>query len=287
VGIAIRGEGEIGGSGGRVIRAGVAPLPHVELSVNQPPAQICLLGNFRLLKFGRAVPTTRRAKIVTLLSNLGLHWEHGMRRDALLLTLWPSGDRLLARQSLNSLVHSLRRMFADAISGDGPVRYTDGAYRLNLEAGVAIDVAQFEHLVTAADRYRVAGEPAAAQRLYAAAVELYRGDLCMDTDPQDVIERERLRSTYLAALGNLAEHHYTRGDMDTCLTYTSKVLGVEPCREDAHRLAIRCYHQLGQRAQALRQFRLCERVLRMEFDAAPEPETIALFDRIRLDPGNV
>ena len=284
---AIRGGGHTVVTGERVYRAGVGLLPSIDSSANLPPAQICLLGNFRLMKFGRAVPTTRRAKIVTLLSNLGLHWEHGMRRDALLLTLWPSGDRLLARQSLNSLVHSLRRMFADAIDADGPVRYTDGAYRLNLEAGVAVDVAQFEHLVTAADRYRVAGEPAAAQRLYAAAVDLYRGDLCMDTEPQDVIERERLRSTYLAALGNLAEHHYAHGDMESCLMYASKLLGVEPCREDAHRLAIRCYHQLGQRAQALRQFRLCERVLRMEFDAAPEPETIALFDRIRLDPGSV
>src|SRR5207248_9734419 len=108
-------------------------------------------------------------KAVTLLSNLGLHWQQGLPRDQLLVTLWPSGDRLLARQSLNSLVHRLREWFADAIVGAGPVLYADGAYRLNLEAGVSVDVAQFERLISEADRLRLARETVAAHDLYASA----------------------------------------------------------------------------------------------------------------------
>jgi Flp pilus assembly protein TadB len=44
---------------------------------------------------------------------------------------------------------------------------------------------------------------------------------------------------------------------------------------------------LGQRVQALRQYQLCERLLRQTFDAVPEPATRALFDRLRLDPEGV
>ena len=57
--------------------------------------------------------------------------------------------------------------------------------------------------------------------------------------------------------------------------------------EDAHRLAMLSYLKSGQRAQALRQYRLCERILRAEFDAEPEAATRLLFDQLRLDPSSI
>jgi len=65
------------------------------------------------------------------------------------------------------------------------------------------------------------------------------------------------------------------------------VLQHDPCREDAHRLIMRCYLRRDQRAQALHQFRVCQSILSAEFDAAPEPVTVALFEQIRLDPAGV
>jgi hypothetical protein len=50
---------------------------------------------------------------------------------------------------------------------------------------------------------------------------------------------------------------------------------------------MRCYVRLGERAQALHQYRLCEAMLRSEFQATPEPATTELFDRIRLAPEHV
>ena len=35
--------------------------------------------------------------------------------------------------------------------------------------------------------------------------------------------------------------------------------------------------------QGYRQYQLCQELLRQEFDAAPERDTVALFDQIRLD----
>ena len=61
----------------------------------------------------------------------------------------------------------------------------------------------------------------------------------------------------------------------------------DPCREDGYRLAMRAYVRRGERAQALRQYRLCEHVLRREFDTAPEPLTTELFERIRASPAGV
>ena len=79
----------------------------------------------------------------------------------------------------------------------------------------------------------------------------------------------------------------TDGDYTGCLSHARRLLANDPCREDAYRLMMRCYVRLGERAQALRQYRLCQTILRTEFDAVPEPATTALFDQIRLDPGSI
>jgi DNA-binding SARP family transcriptional activator len=102
-----------------------------------------------------------------------------------------------------------------------------------------------------------------------------------------VVERERLRVRYLTLLARLADVHFSQGEYDACLGLAWRLLGHDPCREDAHRLVMQCYTRLGERAHALHQYRLCADILRAEFDAAPEAATLALFDQIRLSPERV
>jgi DNA-binding SARP family transcriptional activator len=71
------------------------------------------------------------------------------------------------------------------------------------------------------------------------------------------------------------------------LLHALDLLRHDPCREDAHRMAMRCYVRQGERAQALRQYRLCREVLAIEFEAAPEPATESLYELVRLDPARI
>ena len=71
------------------------------------------------------------------------------------------------------------------------------------------------------------------------------------------------------------------------MSHSWHLLAQDPCREDAHRMMMRCYVRQGERAEALRHYHLCENVLRTEFDAAPEPAPMELFELIRLHPGNI
>jgi len=50
---------------------------------------------------------------------------------------------------------------------------------------------------------------------------------------------------------------------------------------------MRCYVRVGQRAQALRQYRICREVLALEFDARPEESTEELYRLVRTEPGRV
>jgi len=251
------------------------------------PILICLLGSFRLLKAGQTVVLRGGGKIEALLGHLGLQDSHRIPRDTLLQRLWPSSDIGQANQSLHSLVYSLHKLIGDAIGGAAPVVHDEGYYRLNVEAGVGVDVAGFDALVKAGDQQVYAGDLATATTAYSCAVDLYHGDLCIGTDVQALVEREHLRARYLTLLAHLADYHYGESAYVACQDYAWRLLGCDPCREDAHRMMMRCYVRQGERAEALRHYRLCVDILRTEFEAAPETATTTLFEQIRLDPGSI
>ena len=128
------------------------------------------------------------------------------------------------------------------------------------------------------------GDAPGALRSYRAAIELYVGDLALAALVDHVVERERLRARYLSLRARLADALFAVADYSGALDNALDLLAHDPCREDAHRMAMRSYVRLGQRAQALRQYTVCRSVLAREFDAPPEPLTEALFDLVRLGP---
>jgi DNA-binding SARP family transcriptional activator len=251
------------------------------------PIMICVFGGFRVFKDGRAVAVREGGKTASLLLHLALRYKDSVPRDAIMEAIWPRVDAALASQSLNSLVYSLHKSLSDAIGGASPIVYMDGAYRLNRDSGVNVDVAWFDACVKAGDQDRREGNAASALPFYKQAVEIYRGDLCAGTDVHIVMERERLRAIYLTLLVRLAAANFSTGDYGACLEYARQVLAHDPCREDAHRLVMQCSVRQGERAQALRQYRICEGILHREFEAMPEPATTMLFEQIRRDPGSV
>ena len=251
------------------------------------PVMICLLGNFRLLVAGELIPIHPGSKSEALLSLLALRSGRRMPREQLIQSLWPESDPALARNSLHNLVHQLNKLLGPALRGAASVLHEDGYYRLNLAAGIDIDVISFDRLVEAGDQQLYAGDAAIAMRSYDRAAQLYRDDLQLVTDDQTVMERERLRARCLTLLAQLAEYHYQEGAYSAALMYLWRLLERDAYREDAHRLVMRCHVRRGERAAALHHYQVCVDMLRTRFDAAPEAATVALFDQIRLDPDQI
>ncbi len=248
---------------------------------------VCLLGSFRLLHDDRPLDLLVAGKAMALLSVLALHLESGVPREMLLELLWPDQDAAQSTVSLNSLVYSLhRRLRVDDL--DAPaVIHANGSYYLNRDAGFSTDIALFDLLISRGNWLATTGNAAEAAHYYQRALDLYRGDLCTGTDVFAVIERERLRASYLTVLARLAEHAYRADDFNTALELALRLLACDPCREDAHRMVMRAHVRRGERAQALRQYRLCEHALMREFEIEPEALTTELFDRVRLDPSSI
>jgi DNA-binding SARP family transcriptional activator len=250
------------------------------------PLLICVLGTFRVLHAGQPV-LVHGAKTEALLCHLALHYATGIPRAVLCATLWPDSDPALAGEALYSRVRGLHQLLGTVLGGRPPVLQVDGHYRLNRAAGVGVDMACFDEWATTGDREARAGHAREAVDLYQQAVQLYHGDLCVQPDLHAVVERERLRARYLTLLASLGTFAFARGDYPACLAYAQRMLGHDPCREDAHRLVMRCHVRQGERAQALHQFGVCQDLLRAAFQSTPEPETIALFEQVRSDPASV
>lgn len=243
---------------------------------------ICLLGGFRIRRHGRPLDVLVTGKAMTLLAELALRLEIGVPREELLETLWPEQPLDRSTVSLNSLVYSLQRQLSDTLGAGQVMTYAHGRYALNQDAGVSTDIAHFDASVRLGNRLAATNATAAAAA-FERALDGYHGDLSTGShlNIHVIVERERLRASFLSSLAWLANHHDRTGDDLTALGYALRLLTHDPCREDAHRVVMRARVRRGERAQALRQFQLCEHVLRREFDVAPEAATRDLYDQIR------
>jgi DNA-binding SARP family transcriptional activator len=248
---------------------------------------VCLLGRFQILKMGEPMSLRAGGKAEQLISSLALRPKGGISRAALVEQIWPETSQSLAGQCLNTLIHSLKIQLADALGGQPPIVHAASHYTLNFDSGLGVDVIEFESAVDAGHRLFSAGSTAAAIDAYRCGLEYYRGDLAGALDISGVLERERLRATCQKTLARLADAHFELADYEQALNCALRLLAVDPCREDAHRMAMRAYVRMDARAQALRQYQLCRRILADEFEAVPEPATEQLFTLIRTDPARV
>jgi DNA-binding SARP family transcriptional activator len=255
--------------------------------VGDAPVLVCVLGGFCVLKNGKPFPTRAGGKSEQLLATLAMRPSAGVDRESLMELVWPGIDRTSAGQSLNTLVYSLHNRLGDALFGQAPVVHNGRRYRLNAEGGVGVDVARFEQAARAAGEAEQAGDLQAAIHAYERAVLLYAGDLTTLDGVQHLVERERLRARHLDIRARIANHQLELGNCEAALQSVFTLLEYDPCREDGHRLAMRSFVRLGQRAQAFRHYQVCREVLRLEFDAAPEPMTVELYETIRLNPDQV
>ena len=263
------------------VRAPAAAVPAAAV-----PVLICLLVQFQVMGRG-GVLRNNSQKAEQLLSTLALSPHQATARSFLLDVLWPDTNSVQSGVLLRGLLHKVRLWFAGLLNGQPLVVRDEDTFRLNLDAGVRVDMMEFERHVACGDQAVRWNKEAEALQHYADAAHLYRGDLLAYSCADVEIERERLRGLYLRATGHLAHQHFSDGDFLKAIDYAQRMLRTNPFHEDAHRVIMRSYARRNERGQALRQFQLCQSMLYSEFNIQPELETLALYELIRLHPARV
>ena len=83
-------------------------------------------------------------------------------------------------------------------------------------------------------------------------------------------------------LQNLVDALEQRGRISDAIPYAQRWLAIDNLDENAHRKLMTLYAKNGQTNAALRQFEVCQTVLKTEIDVAPEIETNELYNQIRV-----
>jgi DNA-binding SARP family transcriptional activator len=244
--------------------------------------QAHLLGPVDISIDGQQVEQWHGRKGALLLAYLLLHRANRpVPRDAMAATFWPDAPPEASRNRLHVTLHALR---ADLQSASPiPVVLFNHGYKLNPELDVRLDTEEFEHAAARAKQAENDGDIEAALGAYRHAAREYHGDLLSDHPYDDwtLLPREHYRVKMLDVLGRAAQLAFDDGRYPESVETGQRLLALDYCREDLHRLLMRAHSRLGRPHLAMHQFEICSRQLRRELNMAPAGETIHLYDRIR------
>jgi DNA-binding SARP family transcriptional activator len=215
-----------------------------------------LLAGFGVEVDGEEVPLPGSAQRVVAF--VALH-ERPVLRPYAAGTLWLDWPETRAAGNLRSALWRIQRHASELVSADSRM--------LRLGRCVRVDLREAETLARA-ELAGGAAEPAPA------ALAL---DLLPDWyDDWVLLERERFRQLRLRALESRCTRLTAAGRLDEALEAGLLALAGEPLRESAHRALVRLHLAEGNAAEALRQFRLCRRLLLEQLGVEPSPRMLEL-----------
>lgn len=249
---------------------------------SRPKLRARFFGRFEVLCGGETLHLGRNGKALTILKYLLANRTRPVSQDHLMGWLWPESNLKKARWSLNSAIHTLRKLLNGCISlssASGYVVLEEGYYKLCPTIRLSTDVDDFDKRYEEGRSLQREGHTERAATEYERAIELYGGDYLVEDLYEDwtMVERERLANAYLDMLGWLALYYSEVGEYQRSIEACYRILEKDRCHEDSYRLLMRSYVRLGLRARALHQYRLCERILGQKYGTIPSPETQSLY----------
>jgi DNA-binding SARP family transcriptional activator len=250
------------------------------------PLEAHLLGSVDVSVGEHRVEHWRGRKGTLLLAYLLMHRAgRSVPRDALAAALWPDAPPDVSRNRLHVTMHTLRADLQAA--SPVPVVVFEKGYTFNSELDIRLDIEEFERAAARGSRAEREYDPETAFAAYHDAIFEYHGDLLKDNPYDDwtLLPREHYRVRMLDVLGRAAQLAFDAGRYAESVESGQRLLALDFCREDVHRLLMRAHARLGQPHLAVRQFQLCSRQLRREMDMSPARETIELYGRIRARVG--
>lgn len=248
---------------------------------NLPPLRITQFGRFKIIRGSAALLPCRARKAVALFRFLLNKPDYEAHRDELTALLWSEVDQREAGHSLHVAVSALRK-YLDA-AGSSYLHFEAGFYRINADAKLDLDVEAFRQSLAEARRFQQSGALEQAIASFQQALSLYTGDFSIDglDDIWALAERERWLIIYLQALEDLGGLHEQSGDDAAALGPYRALLERDGYREDIHARVMQCYWRIGRRHEAIRQFELCARKLRIDLGIEPMPALTHLLSRIK------
>jgi DNA-binding SARP family transcriptional activator len=240
-----------------------------------------MLGSLVVTLNGIALDTSSSRRTRQVLAFLLLHRRAAVSRDVLMDTFWPTGSPEAARNNLHVALSGVRQTLRVA-SPVSVLQRRHDTYRLDADE-TWLDVEDFGRYCAEGRRADRAGNTATAVRCYAAADQLYEGDLLAD-DPYlswVSLQRESVRLEVLQAQRRLAEIYAANGDHAGAVLIARRALGIDPYDEVVQRRLMLSFRDVGQLHLALAQYQRYAHLLWQAFRVRPSPQTMHLNEQLR------
>jgi DNA-binding SARP family transcriptional activator len=246
--------------------------------------RVFLFGGFQIAHDGDPTANNKMTRGVKALLAYLLLFRHRIHpREVLAGLFWGDHSEERARSCLSTALWRVRRALEPEGTPKGTyiVTTSTGEVGFNQESSHWLDVAEFEERLSPILRWpSLQGEAQDPGKLQG-AIELYTGDLLEGFyDDWALRERERLRLLYMKSLVHLMRCYKEHNEYEKSLACGLQILTHDPLREEIHREVMRLYLESGQRAMAIRQYRICSQILEKELGVSPMKETRLLHNQI-------
>lgn len=247
---------------------------------------IYLMGLMRVRLGGRELAGFPTRKSRALFAFLVLQSGRVLPREAVAAQFWGTLSEARARKALSTEVWRVRGLLGAA--GLCPERYLQtGSEGIGFrdDAPHWVDVAEVQRAVARAIHCAVERADEGLLGDLERAVALCRGDLLEDVhDDWCLLPREMLRAHHRTALDFLMHARMSRREWPAAVDAGQRLLALDPLQEHVYRGLMQCFHAVGNRPAAIRQFRACARTLWRELGVEPMPETRSVYQAIVSTP---
>ncbi len=214
-------------------------------------------------------------------------------RQHLATLFWPESNPERSYANLRNTLGHLQKVLCQVReqAQSAYLSITHRALGINPEANIAVDLQVVERAYTLAhaDRSsRSLPNGSAGLPLLQSAATCYRGDFLAGFslgdapgfDDWTAIQREVWNRRMNLVLDRLSEIQFAQGKFAGVTEITSQWIALDSLNEVAYRRKMRAHFAAGERGQALETYEFCRTMLATELGIEPEPDTIALAERI-------
>jgi len=213
-----------------------------------------------------------------LFAYLVLEQARPVPRDELAEALWGQVPPATWDKALTVLASKLRALLTEFGSGAIALTGAFGCYRLDLPEGTWIDVFAAAKAAQEAEAALAADDLETAKAVAMRASSLARRPFLPGEEGSWVEEKRReLADVRSRALRCLADASLGLGNASAAAKWAEEAIALEPFRETGYRRLMEAHAAAGNRAEALRVYERCRRLLADELGAFPSPETESIY----------
>jgi DNA-binding SARP family transcriptional activator len=228
----------------------------------------------RLLSEWRAVGRQGRLAFAMLTAE---HWR-AVPRQELIDEIWtddppPSSDR-----AVSAVMSKLRALMEREGRPEIEIAAAFGCYQMRLPANVWIDIEAAAEGIDQAEGFLRAGDFRAAWAPAQIACHIARRPFLQGDDGTWATRtRANLRDMLVRAYEALSGIYVRSGEPSNAVLYAKLATEAEPYRETTWQHLMHAHAVAGNRAEALRSYECCRRLLSEELGISPSPQTEAVY----------